>query len=67
MIHKQCKTCAGWLSRCPEDIALTLYPVEMKSCPRCGDVESTETESDEIPRYKGAPTVAAPKPQKTMF
>jgi len=64
--YKQCVTCSGWLARClPEDIALTIYPVDMPKCPRCGDENSRETETDAIPRYRNAPAVATKI--KTLF
>jgi len=46
-------------------MALTIYPLEMRACPRCGDEASREVETDAIPRYKGAP-VAGPK-TRTLF
>jgi len=64
--YKQCVTCSGWLARfLPEDMALTIYPLEMRACPRCGDEASREITTDAVPRYKNAP-VAGPK-TKTLF
>ena len=65
MIYKQCNFCADCCKNHPEDIALTIYPLEMAKCPRCGDEASREIETDAVPRYKGAP-VAGPK-AKTLF
>lgn len=67
MIRKQCEFC-GWCKRdYPDEIGLTIYPVELLSCPRCGDTEARQIETDAAPQYKGAPVIAKPKPQKTMF
>jgi len=64
-IYKQCNFC-GWCKRnYPDEIALTIYPVELRACPRCGDENSRETETDAVPRYKGAPVVATKI--KTLF
>ena len=69
MIWKQCKFCAWCLRNYPDEIALTIYPVAMKACPRCTEVESREIETDAIAMYHGAPVNVKPvkKPQKMMF
>ena len=64
--YKQCITCSGWLARfLPDEMALTIYPLEMRACPRCGDEASREITTDAVPRYKGAPVVG-PK-TRTLF
>lgn len=65
MIRKQCRFCAWCKRNLPEDIALTIYPVSMKACPRCTETEFTEIETDATPEYQGAP--AAVKKTKTLF
>lgn len=65
MIYKACRFCSWCKRNCPEDIALTIYPVEMKACPRCTDTEFTEVDTDAVPVYHGAP--AAVKKTKTLF
>lgn len=67
MIQKQCHFCAECTKNYPEDIAFTIYPIELQKCPRCGDVEFKEIESPATPAYRGAPKTVKPKPQKTMF
>lgn len=69
MMWKQCQFCAECKANYPEDIALTLYPPEMKVCPRCRDDRAELVDSIETPRYHGAPLVLKSKPQlqKTMF
>lgn len=55
MIHNQCEFCAWCLKNYPDEIALTIYPVVMKKCPRCKCLNSTEIDTDAVPRYFGAP------------
>lgn len=65
MTYKQCEFCAWCLKNYPEEIALTIYPVEMKKCPRCLCERFELIEADAVPKYKGAPEPK--KPQKSLF
>jgi hypothetical protein len=65
VIYKKCLFCADCVKNYPEDIGLSLYPVEMTACPRCLLVAHVEVESEVLPRYKGAPAVV--KKPKALF
>lgn len=62
---KQCPFCAWCKRDYPDEIGLTIYPMQMKACPRCTETEFTEIETEAVPVYHGAPVVV--KRTKTLF